>query len=85
MQESQKIQRAKTSELDILLYKQIPQIQLEFSEENAQLKIESEAKDKQVSSIPLIYKNQMDRWMDEWEVGGWINGRDGHVDGWMNG
>ena len=82
MQESQEIRRAKTSELDILLYKQIPQIQLEFSEENAQLKHESEAKDQQVSSVPLIYKNQMDRWMDEWEVGGWINGRVGK---WMGG
>ena len=54
LQESQKIQRAKTSELDILLCKQIPQIHLEFSEENAQLKHESEAKDQQVSSVPLI-------------------------------
>ena len=50
MQESQRIQREKTSELEIL-YKQIPQIQLEFS---AQLKQESEAKDQEVSLFPFF-------------------------------
>ena len=43
MQESQRIQREKTSELD-LLYKQITQIQIEFS-------AESEAKDQEVSFV----------------------------------